>query len=215
VVSEVVAVDPALEALVREGLDELGWGADGGRARGLAYLAQHMAVWSERMNLTGLGTSEQIVRHLILDAAAQASALPSFETCADLGSGAGIPGIPLAILFPDRSFVLVESREKRHHFQRSVLRALGIQNAVPRLGRAETLDPEPADLAIAQAMGPPGRVLTWLCRWSRPGGWVALPATPSAEPPAIPDGVLSLERRSYRVPLDGPERVLWLGRRSG
>jgi 16S rRNA (guanine527-N7)-methyltransferase len=198
---------------ISRGLSALGLSPPPDSADRLARLAHHLAAWAERINLTGHRTALEIARRLILDAAALSTALPPFQTAVDLGSGAGLPGLPLAILFPDRQFLLVESRQRRHHFQRSAIRELAIENARPLLGRAEMLEPEPSELAIAQAMGPPAQVLEWLCRWSVPTGWVALPASESSDPPLTPAGLLELERRSYRVPLGGPARAVWVGRR--
>ena len=84
----------------------------------------------------------------------------------DLGSGAGFPGLPIALLHPERTVTLVESRERRHHFQRAAVRELGIANAVLRLGRAEVLFPEPSSLVMAQAMASPQQVVAWMLPWA-------------------------------------------------
>ncbi|MGH0036086.1 MAG: 16S rRNA (guanine(527)-N(7))-methyltransferase RsmG [Myxococcota bacterium] len=205
--------DPA--TLLIQGLRALGVPPEPDRVQQLALLAHHLASWAERINLTAHRTAAEIATRLLLDAAALATVLPPFESAVDLGSGAGLPGLPLAILHPERRFVLVEARERRHHFQRSAVRELGLRNVEPLRGRAELLDPRPMDLAIAQAMGPPAQVLEWLRRWSRVGGWVALPASAGSEPPEPPDGIGLLEARSYQVPLGGPPRILWVGERTG
>lgn len=207
------ALHPELERDIALGLAELALDPPPEAPARLAALAEHLAAWAERINLTAHRTPGEIARKLLLDAAALATVLPPYGSAVDLGSGAGLPGLPLAILQPERAFLLVEARERRHHFQRSAIRELGIRNARPLLGRAESLDPAPADLAVAQAMGPPARVLEWLCRWSRPDGWIALPASEAGEPPESPGGVLGLEPRPYAVPLGGPHRIVWIGRR--
>jgi 16S rRNA (guanine527-N7)-methyltransferase len=203
--------DPA--RIVASGLEELSLLGDGLAVERLTSLARLLAAWAGRINLTGHRTAGEIARRLLLDAAALSTVLPEFGSAVDLGSGAGLPGLPLAILHPGRSFLLVEARQRRHHFQRAAIRELGIENAQPVLGRAEVLEPRPADLALAQAMGPPDQVLEWLCRWCRPGGWVALPASAGGEPPTPPVPLDGLELRPYRAPLGGPARVCWLGRK--
>ena len=66
-------------------------------------------------------------------------------------------GLPLAILHPRRRVTLVESRERRHHFQRAAVRELGLGNVEPQLGRAESLEARPHDAVVAQAMARQGR----------------------------------------------------------
>mgnify|MGYP001818182445 CR=1 FL=1 len=160
----------ALAQQIDLGLSELQIETAPDAADRLARLAHHLAAWAIRINLTGYREPSEIARRLLLDAAALATVLPSFRTAVDLGSGAGLPGLPLAVLFPTRHFRLVEARQRRHHYQRAAIRELGIANAEAILGRAENLDPAPADLALAQAMGPQAQVLEWLCRWALPGG---------------------------------------------
>jgi len=180
------------------------------RLRSLALL---LARWSRSHNLTAHRQPAAIVRRLVLDAAALTAVLPPFRSVADLGSGAGFPGLPIAILFPQAHVVLVEARERRHHFQRAAVRELGVSNAEPVRGRLEELEPRPSDVAIAQALASPSRALELGLAWVRPGGLLALPGgdTPPS-PPAHP-GIASSRVARYAVPLGGPERTLWLGER--
>jgi len=148
------------------------------------------------------------VRRLLLDAAALFSVLPQFPTLADLGSGAGFPGLPFAILRTPCRVLLVEARERRHHFQRAAIRQLGLTNAMA------TLDPQPSSLAIAQALGPPRQVLEWMLPWVEVGGLMVIPG--GSEPPDLgaPPHVLEPRILHYSVPLGGPRRTAWTARRS-
>ncbi len=203
---------PALRGRIESGLAELDLAADGRAADRLARFAILLHAWSRRINLTAHRSPADIVDRLLLDAVGLASVLPGFDRGCDLGSGAGIPGIPLALIWPDRDILLVEARERRHHFQRAAVRELEVLHARPLLGRADELEPQVADISIAQAMGPADQVLGWLRRWTRPGGWIAIPASPEQAIPDVPHGVDRLEARPYRVPLGGADRVVWLGR---
>lgn len=149
----------------------------------------------------------------MLDAAALAQHLPAVPSLVDLGSGAGFPGLPIAVLRSECSVLLVEAREKRHHFQRAAVRELRLANAQTLLGRAEQLEPRPRAVVIAQAIAEPSLALRWMLPWAEVGGWLALPG--GEEPPEIaPDPSIALERVArYRVPGGGPARTLWLGRR--
>ena len=201
----------AVQALLRAGLAELALATE--LAEPLSRLALLLEAWAARMSLTGHRNAAGIAQRLILDALALARQLPDAASLADLGSGAGFPGLPIAVAWPDRQVTLVESRERRHHFQRAAVRALGLANAHPLRGRAEQLPPRPCQVAVAQAMAEPGRTARWLAEWVEPGGWIAIPGAEVA--PELPPlaGFEAAEVRSYQVPLEGPRRTLWLARR--
>ncbi len=170
--------DPAApRTAIAEGLDALGLHRDSATINQLAGLATLLSRWAPRTNLTGHRGAESIARRLILDAVALVDVLPEFEVLADLGSGAGFPGLPIAILFPDRRLVSVEARTRRIAFQKTAIRDLAIENATPILGRIESLDPIPADAVVAQAVAPPARVLEWMLPWCGDGGCMTLPGT--------------------------------------
>lgn len=181
----------------------------------LARLAMFLSDWAPRMNLTGHRGADKIARRLILDALALIKALPDFENLADLGSGAGFPGLPIAILFPERAVVSVEARSRRVSFQRTVVRELGIVNVTILHGRIESLDPLTADGVVAQAVAPPERVLDWMLPWCEDGGWIAIPGSKAslASPPPPAPSHERAEVRRYRVPLQGTDRRVWLARK--
>ena len=209
-------VSTAAEALER-GLAELELEASSEQRANLLKLAALTESWGRRLNLSGHRSRLRIVERLVLDAAALLTVLPPLESLADLGSGAGYPGLPIAILRPQLRLTLVEARERRHHFQKAALRELGLQNATPRLGRAEGLDPEPHTAVIAQAMAQPQAALAWMLPWGAPGALLILPASEQVpEIPADVDGAWTPEPpRHYQVPCDGPRRTLWLARARG
>lgn len=179
----------------------------------LLDLCALLAHWAGRISLTAHRTPDSVLDRLVLDALALRAALPALGSLADIGSGAGFPGLPVAVLDPDCRVTLVEARERKHHFQRAAVRRLGLGNVRARLGRAEALEPEPHALALAQAVGAPETLLPWLLRWAAPGGLVGLPGGARApEVPAQP-GVEPVEVLHYQVPLTGVSRTLWLGRR--
>jgi 16S rRNA (guanine527-N7)-methyltransferase len=182
---------------------------------GFLGLAEQLDGWSQRISLTGHRGVSAIVRNLILESLALGCSLPDWSSLVDLGSGAGFPGLPLAIAWPDRKLILVESREKRVHFQRAAIRSLGIENVTPLHGRVESLSPEPADAVVAMAMAKPEEALGLMSNWVAPGGYLALPLgeqRPELNPPPgfSFEGVLD-----YAVPDSNSCRALWLARRVG
>lgn len=181
----------------------------------LAELCRLVADWASRMNLTAHRTPDDVARRLVLEALALARASPSAEpeSLADLGSGAGFPGLPMALLWSRCRVVLIESRERRHHFQRAAIRALGLENATAVRGRAEELVPIRHEVVVAQAVAAPAMALAWMAPWAADSGWLLLPRAATAAPIEPPAGVEPAFVRAYRVPLGGPPRTLWVGRR--
>ncbi len=198
-------------SLLDEGLRELGVAATPSQREALFGLARLLDHWGARINLTGHRGLSEIVRNLLLDSVALVAQLPEIESLADLGSGAGFPGLPAAILRPSCRVTLIESRLRRHHFQRAACRALRIPNATPIRGRAEELEPSPHAVVTAQAVARPEAALALMVRWLAPGGIAILPG--GAGPPDAAHPRLREERVvRYRVPCGGPERTLWIGR---
>ena len=205
----------AVSSLLEQGLADLGSPYDEGQLQKLLGLVSLLSEWAERINLTGHRDPLQIASRLVLDAAALSQALPelgSSSTLSDLGGGAGFPGLPIAILRPELEVRLVESRKKRHYFQREARRQLGLMHVIPLIGRSDQLDAHPSDIAIAQAMTRPEQALHLMLPWVRKGGLLALPASAEAVRPAAPESIPKLELREYTVPITKMRRRLWVGR---
>jgi 16S rRNA (guanine527-N7)-methyltransferase len=202
-------------SLLIEGLAELPLAVTAHQIDTLLELTQLLGQWSKRINLTGHRTAPEIVRRLILDAAALTAQLPEIASLADIGSGAGFPGFPVAILRADCQVTLVESRERRHHFQRQAIRQLGLANVRAELGRAESLQPSLHAAAIVQAVARPADALPLLLPWVEIGGLLLFPG--SNPPPPIPDDDPRARFEpcaTYKVPLGGAERTLWSARKT-
>ena len=137
---------------------------DGARALGLdlddtqlAKLTRHLDLmdeWGERMNLTAIRErSQQLTRH-VLDSLSVAPWLRG-RRVVDVGSGAGFPGIPLAIARPDLQFALIESTGKKCRFLEHVRDTLGLANVEVVQSRAEAhATRERFDTVLARAVGP-------------------------------------------------------------
>jgi len=123
----------------------------------IARLLAHLDLldeWNARMNLTAIRERPQQITKHVLDSL---SVLPFLrgDRVADVGSGAGFPGIPLAIADPARRFVLLESTGKKCRFLEHVRDSLGLANVEVVQARAEGYEPDVRfDTVVARAVGP-------------------------------------------------------------
>jgi 16S rRNA (guanine527-N7)-methyltransferase len=109
----------------------------------LAYL-ELLAKWNRTYNLTAIRDPLRMVSHHLLDSLAvlpHLPAAPSRGALADVGSGAGLPGIPLAIAEPQRPVTLNDASEKRGAFLRQAVIELGLANAEVYVGRVQSWRP--------------------------------------------------------------------------
>jgi len=115
------------EARLSEGLQRLGLKVDAGMQKKLLAYLQLMLKWNRAYNLTAIrDLDEMIVRHLL-----DSLSIMAYIQCAsvlDVGTGAGLPGIPLAICMPDCQFVLLDSNGKKTRFLMQAKIELGIEN---------------------------------------------------------------------------------------
>lgn len=208
-------IEIAVFALIDRGLAELAIQADSQQMTQLTRLVMLVSEWAARISLTGHRDPIEMAGRLVLDAAALSKTLPELDTAsqlADLGSGIGFPGFPIAILRPGLDVALIESRLKRHHLQREIRRQLHLTRVHPVLGRSDEVQIYPSDVVVAQAMTRPSKAFELMRPWARPGGLVALPASEESDRPALPPGLEDLSLREYRVPETGRTRKLWVAR---
>ncbi|HEX8757668.1 MAG TPA: 16S rRNA (guanine(527)-N(7))-methyltransferase RsmG [Steroidobacteraceae bacterium] len=120
----------------------------------LRQLLEELAHWNRRFNLTGIADLDDMVGHHVLDSLAVHRYLHG-AAIADVGTGAGFPGLPLALVNPERRFTLIDSNGKKIRFVSHAVRALDLVNVEPLQARVETLRPErPFDTVLARAFAP-------------------------------------------------------------
>lgn len=125
------------------------------------------------MNLVGPMSQATMMRELILDSLAPLTVWPKpAARVVDVGSGAGLPGIPLAISRPDCEFMLVEPRKKRAQFLRIVAHRLDLKNVHVTESRIEDTGFEPFDIAISKAVFAPDEFLNVMVKYVNPSGFL-------------------------------------------
>jgi 16S rRNA (guanine527-N7)-methyltransferase len=98
--------------------------------------------WNARTNLTAIRDPEEIVRRHFGESLFAARHIPAeTKTLLDFGSGAGFPGLPIALLHPEIQVTLAESQNKKSTFLREAVRTLALQNVVVWPSRVETMPP--------------------------------------------------------------------------
>ena len=109
------------------------------RQKLIAYL-ELLAKWNKTFNLTAIRDPLQMVSLHLLDSLSVSRELPPGRL-ADVGSGPGLPGIPIAIAEPERAIVLLEANQKKGSFLRQAVIELGLANSAVQVARAETWRP--------------------------------------------------------------------------
>ena len=167
---------------------------------GLCTYLHELGRWNKAYNLTAVRDPAAMVRLHVFDSL---SVLPyvSGKRLLDVGTGAGLPGIPLALCMPASQFVLLDSNGKKIRFVEHVAAAMGLDNVVPVQVRAETYSAEPLfDSIVSRAYSSLHDFVTSSGRLVAQGGQlVAMKGKhPQAELAAVPDNwqVTRLEKLS-------------------
>jgi len=180
------------------------------QAEKLLRLLDELEQWNRAYNLTAIDTREAMITQHLLDSLAGSGELRGARI-ADLGTGAGFPGLPLALLHPQREFTLIDSTAKKIRFVAHAARALGLRNVHPLHVRAETLRPErPFDTVVARAVATLAELAALAAPLSAAGTRLLAykGRRPEAELAALPVGWRLLGIRPLRIPGLEAERCL-------
>jgi 16S rRNA (guanine527-N7)-methyltransferase len=168
----------------------------------LCALLDELVRWNKAYNLTAITQPQAMLTHHLLDSLAVHADLVG-ERIADVGTGAGFPGLPLALLEPERRFTLIDSNGKKIRFVAHAARTLGLANVDALQARVEALSPiESFDTVVARAFAPLPELLEKIAPLAGPTTRVLAMKgkRPDEELAALPRGWRVLAARPLVVP---------------
>jgi len=203
-----------LEAALKKGIQQLGLDINTQQIDQLIRYLNLLIKWNKAYNLTAVrDPMEMIDRHLI----DSLSVVPYIEgkRIIDVGSGPGLPGIPLAICYPDLDVTTLDSNGKKTRFQLQVKTELGLDNLTVVNERVENCNFEPFDQVISRAFASLQDMINWTHQLCHPEGvFLAMKGLyPEEELSALPDGYKLKTCHPLDVPgTEGERHLLVLGR---
>jgi 16S rRNA (guanine527-N7)-methyltransferase len=201
------AIRKALEAAGREPLDETAIGQ-------LSAYVSLILRWNSRINLTAIRDEEGIIARHIVESIDVSCKLPvGVGTVLDFGSGAGLPGIPIAICRPEIEVTLAESQNKKAAFLREAVRVLDLGTKV-HSGRAEELKVR-FDCVTLRAVDKMATAVSSATGLVAPDGWLALMTTAADADQLKAAAGAGFTWREAAGLAGSVSRVLLLGMKSG
>jgi len=145
--------------------------------------AEMLLDWNRSVNLTGARTMEEVLAQIAAGDVLLAIPWTGIGRVIDIGSGGGLPAIPLALAMPNAQFTLLEANTRKCAFLERVAGTLNLRNMAVVAGRAEELGHRPAlreqfDRAISRAAAPPAVLLELALPFVRPGGDLVAQVSP-------------------------------------
>ena len=189
---------------------QLGVARDAAMAERSLRLLDELSQWNRAYNLTAIeGREAMVITHLLDSLAAHADL--AGERIADIGTGAGFPGLPLAVANPQRQFTLIDATAKKVRFVAHAARTLGLTNVRAVQARAEAMQPEqPFDTILARAVGSLAELAQLAQPLARPGTRLLAykGRRPDAELASLPAGWQLAGVRAVQIPGLDAERCL-------
>jgi 16S rRNA (guanine527-N7)-methyltransferase len=208
------------EAALDRGIGELAIALPGGAREKLLQYAALLTKWNRTYNLTAIRDPREMVSQHLLDSLAVLPHLPmvSGASLADIGSGSGAPGLPIAIARPDWQVTLNDANEKKSAFLRQAAIELQLANVTVHEGRAQAWQPTSGfQVAISRAFAELSEFIRTCRHLVAAGGWLAAMkgVFPQAELDGVPADCDCSRIVAIHVPLLDAARHLVLCRRKG
>ena len=208
------------EAVLRAGLSALGLSLSDAQVQQLLDYQSLIGKWNKVYNLTAVRDPAEMLTHHLLDSLAAVAPLQKHvqgrglaaASLLDVGSGAGLPGVVLAICCPNLAVTCVDTVGKKAAFIKQAALALGLGNLTGLHARVETIT-QPFDVICSRAFASLADFTSWSQAALAPGGvWMALKGKhPAEELALLPPGVAVFHVEPLTVPgLDAERCIIWL-----
>jgi 16S rRNA (guanine527-N7)-methyltransferase len=202
-----------LHSILASGLEALSLNLTDKQQQQLVEFVLLIDKWNKAYNLTSVRCPKQMMVKHILDSLAIVPHLTG-ENIIDVGTGPGLPGMPLAIAFPDKTFTLLDSLGKRVRFMTQCVHTLKLTNVTPVNSRVENhVGDKPYDIVLSRAFASLKDMLHW-CEHlvDSDGQFLALKGQfPQNEIDEVSDHFQIMNTENITVPsLDGERHLVWL-----
>lgn len=204
-----------LHSILASGLEALSLDLTNDQKQQLVEFVLLIDKWNKAYNLTSIRCPKQMMVKHILDSLAIVPHLTG-DNIIDVGTGPGLPGMPLAIAFPDKTFTLLDSLGKRVRFMTQCVHTLKLTNVTPVNSRVENhVGEKPYDIVLSRAFASLKDMLHW-CEHlvDSDGQFLALKGQfPQKEIDEVSDHFLVSDTKNITVPsLDGERHLVWLSK---
>ena len=204
-----------LHSILASGLEALSLDLTNDQKQQLVEFVLLIDKWNKAYNLTSIRCPNQMMVKHILDSLAIVPHLTG-DNIIDVGTGPGLPGMPLAIAFPDKTFTLLDSLGKRVRFMTQCVHTLKLTNVTPVNSRVENhVGEKPYDIVLSRAFASLKDMLHW-CEHlvDSDGQFLALKGQfPQKEIDEVSDHFLVSDTKNITVPnLDGERHLVWLSK---
>lgn len=168
----------------------------------LGYLSL-LLKWNKAFNLTAITNPEEALNLHLLDSVSVSPAIAAYDSLLDVGTGGGLPGIPLAILNPEKQFTLLDTNSKKTRFLKQVVYELGLDNVTVINQRVQDFDNQSGYACIlSRAFASLSDMVQWTEHLlADKGHWLAMKGQyPQQELDELPETVELVEAQQVKLP---------------
>lgn len=183
------------------------------QAEQLACFANHLIKWNDVFNLTSITKPDDVLVKHIVDSLSMCQVFPTLVSdkvgnILDVGSGGGLPAIPMAIMYPQMSVVMIDAVQKKTVFLRQVALTCGLNNVEVIHARVQDVKERQFDVVTSRAFASLKDMCTWTEHLLSPNGcWIAMKALdPIDEIAQLPEYIQVLENIPIHIGQEHMER---------
>lgn len=182
----------------------------------LGYLAS-LLKWNKAFNLTAITSEQEALDLHLIDSVAISPYIKKYDSLLDVGTGGGLPGIPLAILNPDKQFSLLDTNSKKTRFLKQTVYELGLKNVEVIHSRVQDFSHNSGYACIlSRAFASIRDMVDWTSHLlAEDGHWCAMKGVyPEEELAQLPESVVLVDTQEIELPNRAEQRhLLYLANR--